>query len=109
MKIELQFFFTLPGTKIPKLIILCVYISKKVGSMFVYYSYVLNDFYYKTLLQAFIPLLKKAADANKTKPFGVNRAAIIYMSSIMGSVGTEIDFDSQYWGYRESKVGTEYL
>lgn len=37
------------------------------------------------LTKAFVPLLKKASDANKAAPLGVQRAVIVNMSKIMST------------------------
>lgn len=51
--------------------------------------------------QAFIPLLKKASAFNSAQPLGVKRAAIINMSSLMGSID---DAGTGCYAYRMSKV-----
>lgn len=57
------------------------------------------------VLQAFLPLLQKAAVANSDKKFGINRAAIIYVSSFLGCLSlNEGEKGGNFWGYRESKV-----
>jgi hypothetical protein len=52
--------------------------------------------------QAFIPVLKKAAAKNSSLPLGVARAAVINVTSVLGSVS--LNTSSGYHGYRESKV-----
>lgn len=48
------------------------------------------------------PLLKIAATANKSEPMGVGKAAIINVSSILGSIGS--NGDGAMYAYRMSKV-----
>lgn len=55
------------------------------------------------LTKAFLPLLKKASLANKTLPLGVQRAAIINMSSILGSIAANVD--GSLYHYRVTKSG----
>lgn len=52
--------------------------------------------------QTFLPLLKKAAKKNADCPFGVSKAAVINMSSILGSL--ELNTDGGLYPYRCSKV-----
>jgi hypothetical protein len=52
--------------------------------------------------QAFIPLLKKAAAKNHSLPLGVARAAVVNISSVLGSIS--LNTISGHHGYRESKV-----
>ncbi|KAL1140448.1 hypothetical protein AAG570_000380 [Ranatra chinensis] len=54
------------------------------------------------LTKALLPLLKKAAEVNSSLPIGVHRAAIIFMSSIYGSINS--NHTGRWWGFRESKV-----
>jgi len=54
------------------------------------------------LTKAFLPLLKQASDVNGAKPMGVERAAIINMSSILGSIGNNTE--GGLYAYRTSKV-----
>ncbi|KAH8368232.1 hypothetical protein KR084_008586 [Drosophila pseudotakahashii] len=53
------------------------------------------------LARACLPLLKKAAKANESLPMGVSRAAIINMSSILGSI--QGNTDGGMYAYRTSK------
>ncbi|XP_016983961.1 C-factor [Drosophila rhopaloa] len=53
------------------------------------------------LAKACLPLLKKAAQANEAQPMGVARAAIINMSSILGSI--QGNTDGGMYAYRTSK------
>ncbi|EDW26028.1 GL14172 [Drosophila persimilis] len=53
------------------------------------------------LAKACLPLLKKASEANGSEPMGVSRAAIINMSSVLGSIGSNTD--GGIYGYRTSK------
>lgn len=55
------------------------------------------------LAKAFIPVLKKAADANKAAPLGVQRAVIVNMSSILGSVAS--NKEGSLYHYRVTKSG----
>jgi NAD(P)-dependent dehydrogenase (short-subunit alcohol dehydrogenase family) len=55
------------------------------------------------LTKAFIPLLKKAAKANKSAPLGVTRAVVVNMSSILGSIETNVD--GSLYHYRVTKSG----
>ncbi|KAE8745905.1 hypothetical protein FOCC_FOCC007423 [Frankliniella occidentalis] len=54
------------------------------------------------LIKALRPLLKKAAEVNKSSPMGWSRAAIIDISSGLGSVSNN-DFGG-WFEYRESKA-----
>ncbi|XP_017109603.2 C-signal [Drosophila bipectinata] len=54
------------------------------------------------LAKACLPLLKKAAKVNGSQPMGVNRAAIINMSSILGSI--QGNTDGGMYAYRTSKT-----
>lgn len=54
------------------------------------------------LTKAFIPLLKKAALVNENAPLGVGKAAIINMSSILGSI--EANVEGGLYAYRASKT-----
>nr|CAD7450131.1 unnamed protein product [Timema bartmani] len=51
---------------------------------------------------AFLPLLKKAASQNPSLPFGVSRAAVVNMSSILGSI-TLNKKEGGFYPYRASK------
>ncbi|XP_052850142.1 C-factor isoform X2 [Drosophila gunungcola] len=53
------------------------------------------------LAKACLPLLKKAAKTNEALPMGVARAAIINMSSILGSI--QGNTDGGMYAYRTSK------
>ncbi|CAO1411852.1 unnamed protein product [Diamesa hyperborea] len=55
------------------------------------------------LTKALLPLLKKAAIANKDSPLGVQRAAVINMSSILGSIASNTD--GSLYHYRLTKSG----
>ena len=51
-----------------------------------------------------------AADYNKTLPLGVNKAAVLFMSSSLGSVSqNEGAYGGGFWGYRESKVSPDFV
>lgn len=54
------------------------------------------------LTKAFIPLLKKTAEKNSDLPIGISRAAVINVTSILGSVS--LNTIGGYNGYRESKA-----
>ena len=54
------------------------------------------------LFQAFLPLLEKAANSS-SGPLGINRAAIVNVSSLMGSVAD--NGSGGEYAYRSSKVG----
>ena len=53
------------------------------------------------LAKAHVPLLKKASKKNYNLPIGVSRAAIINISSILGSI--EKNYDGGFYPYRCSK------
>lgn len=55
------------------------------------------------LSKAFIPLLKQASESNKAAPLGVQRAVIVNMSSILGSV--TLNTDGSLYHYRLTKTG----
>lgn len=55
------------------------------------------------LTKAFLPLLKKAANHNKSLPVSPQRAAVINMSSILGSVA--LNNDGSLYHYRLTKTG----
>jgi len=54
------------------------------------------------ICKACLPLLKKAAMSNKSKEMGVEKAAILNMSSVLGSI--ERNTDGGIYAYRTSKV-----
>lgn len=53
------------------------------------------------VLQALVPLLKQAAEANASAPIGPTKACIVNMSSILGSI--EANSDGGLYAYRTSK------
>lgn len=55
------------------------------------------------MFQALIPLLKQASTVNASLPMGTNRAAVINVSSIMGSIAD--NNQGGFYPYRSSKVG----
>lgn len=55
------------------------------------------------LAKLFIPLLKKAWEMNNSAPWGVQRAAIINMSSILGSIASNAE--GSLYHYRVTKSG----
>ena len=55
------------------------------------------------LTKAFVPLLKKAALANPGAPMGIQKAVIVNMSSILGSIGSNVE--GGLYGYRVTKTG----
>lgn len=55
------------------------------------------------LTKAFLPLLKKASDNCKSAGLGSSRAAIINMSSILGSIKSNLD--GSLYHYRVTKSG----
>jgi len=55
------------------------------------------------LSKAFIPLLKMASDKNQSLPLGANRALIMNMSSILGSI--KLNTDGSLYHYRVTKSG----
>jgi NAD(P)-dependent dehydrogenase (short-subunit alcohol dehydrogenase family) len=55
------------------------------------------------LSKTFIPLLKKASAGNKDAPLGVQRAVIVNMSSILGSVAS--NKEGSLYHYRVTKSG----
>lgn len=52
--------------------------------------------------QALLPLIRKAAKFNNEKPYGVERATIVNMSSILGSIAA--NDNGGLYGYRMSKA-----
>lgn len=54
------------------------------------------------LTKTLLPLLKKSADSNSDKPMGVQRAAVINMSSILGSIAQ--NDQGGFYPYRCSKA-----
>jgi len=55
------------------------------------------------LTKALLPLLKKASAVNASKKIGITRAAIINMSSILGSIGSDTYMMGPAYAYRMSK------
>ncbi|XP_076036791.1 C-signal-like [Oratosquilla oratoria] len=55
------------------------------------------------LVKAFLPLLKKAAEYNKSKPVGISRAGVVNVSSIYGTMGG-FTGNPDIYGYRASKA-----
>lgn len=53
------------------------------------------------LTKALLPLIERAAAANKDKPEGIKRAAILNMSSLLGSINLNF---GKFHAYRESKA-----
>ncbi|KAL8622965.1 hypothetical protein ACOMHN_027086 [Nucella lapillus] len=57
------------------------------------------------MTQKFLPLLKMAAEGNKSHPMSCQRAAVVHISSIMGSVQCSLDsHSSNAYHYRMSKA-----
>lgn len=54
------------------------------------------------LTKALLPLVKQAAKKNVDKPLGISKAAIINMSSVLGSI--DLNKDGGLYPYRCSKV-----
>lgn len=54
-----------------------------------------------------LPFLKQAAESNSELPIGVERAAIINISSSLASIAD--NNDGGYYAYRCSKVCTKYV
>uniref|UniRef100_A0A1B6IQI4 Short-chain dehydrogenase n=1 Tax=Homalodisca liturata TaxID=320908 RepID=A0A1B6IQI4_9HEMI len=61
------------------------------------------------LTKELLPLVKKAAAAQSSvQGISVNKAALVYMSSVLGSVkSNEGQWGGGYWGYRESKAALD--
>ncbi|XP_069821324.1 C-signal-like [Dendropsophus ebraccatus] len=62
--------------------------------------------------QAFYPLLKKAAEENAREPFSCRKAAVVNMSSVLGSVektSVTFEFEKQVISYRISKAALNML
>lgn len=55
------------------------------------------------LSKALVPLLKKASQANQSAPLGAQRALILNMSSILGSIASNVD--GSLYHYRVTKSG----
>lgn len=55
------------------------------------------------LSKAFQPLLKKASKANAKDPLGITRAVIVNMSSILGSIASNVE--GSLYHYRVTKSG----
>lgn len=55
------------------------------------------------LTKAFQPLLKRASKVNEKDPFGVSRAVIVNMSSILGSIASNVE--GSLYHYRVTKSG----
>ncbi|XP_053678812.1 C-factor [Anopheles nili] len=53
------------------------------------------------MTKAFVPLLKKASENNSSAPLGPQRACIVNMSSILGSINS--NREGGLYGYRTSK------
>uniref|UniRef100_A0A1B6LM00 Short-chain dehydrogenase n=1 Tax=Graphocephala atropunctata TaxID=36148 RepID=A0A1B6LM00_9HEMI len=71
-------------------------------------QYVSNAVAPVILTQALLPLVKKAATKSSDKGISVDKAALIFMSSILGSVkSNEGEWGGGYWGYRESKAALD--
>ncbi|XP_041762471.1 C-factor [Anopheles merus] len=64
-------------------------------------TFVVNTVAPIMMTKAFVPLLKKASDANPAAPVGPQRACIVNMSSILGSI--EANREGGLYGYRTSK------
>ena len=63
--------------------------------------------FYPIYFQAFIPLLKSASKADAGEPISCSRAAIINISSDLGSM-SENNYGTKY-EYRASKVGIQII
>lgn len=55
------------------------------------------------LAKEFVPLLKKASEGNQSAPLGVQRAVIVNMSSILGSIAS--NNEGSLYHYRLTKTG----
>lgn len=55
------------------------------------------------LTKALQPLMKKASKANAADPFGITRAVIVNMSSILGSIASNVE--GSLYHYRVTKSG----
>jgi len=64
--------------------------------------FVVNSIAPILLTRAFIPLLKKAADANSRKSFEIGKAAVVNISTLIGSITDNTS--GGYYPYRMSKV-----
>ncbi|XP_054271970.1 C-factor-like isoform X2 [Macrosteles quadrilineatus] len=59
------------------------------------------------LTKELLPLVKKAA-LSSSGGISIDRAALVYMSSVLGSVkSNEGPYGGGYWGYRESKAALD--
>lgn len=64
------------------------------------------------LTQAFLPLLKKAADKHPSEPMSTSRAAVINITSEAGSLHNKLVYSANLigsYGYRASKAGLNLL
>ncbi|KAJ9596385.1 hypothetical protein L9F63_012593, partial [Diploptera punctata] len=59
------------------------------------------------LAKAFIPLLKKTSSRNSDVSIGISRAAVINVTSILGSI--TLNTEGGFVGYRESKAALNML
>ncbi|XP_028163384.1 uncharacterized protein LOC114354962 [Ostrinia furnacalis] len=66
------------------------------------YEIVQRSFYLFNIFQSLLPLLKQAAEANSDKPLGATRAAVINMSSVLGSIAQ--NDQGGFYPYRCSKA-----
>jgi len=55
------------------------------------------------MTKAFVPLLQRASDANKSSPIGIHRACVVNMSSILGSIAS--NNEGSLYHYRLTKSG----
>ncbi|KAK6622112.1 hypothetical protein RUM44_001919 [Polyplax serrata] len=81
-------------------------VSKKSNLEDVIYDEYLNVLHTNTvapvfLTQALLPLIKRAAAVNDEKEMCIKKAAVINISSVLGSVSLTT---RGYWGYNESKA-----